>query len=935
MKRELPVLADGTIYDPVKQGARCGICPLKNNVIVPPWPSNLPPKFVFVGEAPGRKEELQGRPFVGMTGQYLRSVCREVGIDFREAALNNASLCRSNLDKENELAAVCCAPRLLKELAELPADIPIVALGKASALSVLGTRSIMHARGFVWTAREVDPSNAIKAWRKAKASGSTKTRDLSLKAAIQKGRAALAGRTVFPTIHPAFVLRTDTWAPILKIDLDRVARWLDGRLKPEDLLDRGPYVVVSKRTDVRREFKKLGDVIAVDIETAPSTPGGKDGANPLRNKILCIGFSDGKHTVVVWPWRKTHAPLVNALFRRVKTIGMHNGYNFDQISMARHGMPFEPIESKLEDTLVAHHTFASHMPQRLAHVATVFGNMGPWKITFKRGGGEEKGLPPEKLSGEELCLYNAADARIQACTWLNMQADLEAERAVYETDKENARICRAMGIAGIGVDLERREALRRNIRTKIERLEGEMRVILKKPEFHPMQLNEVRRALFTTLRAPLALADPTESGVPSTSSKTLERLKGSPTRAGKFATKLLEWRGATKIDSTYLKSQVLDKAPRRHPTIARTHFNWRSYGAASGRYACRLQSCPRCEYLKAFEPGGAVILVGPSGREAAGGTFIADLGKIEVNGEAKHMVRVRFENESATGAQIECDVPAKDVKPVVLETRVREVYCAKPGHVLLYFDLSQAELRFAAYLSGDLNYIRMCESGDVHTAIAQILFPREAELIRTDPKGAGKPFRDVEKNSIFGFQYYADPTTIFAFCQAKGFSTIRMADVLTMRDLVRGECADYFRYVERNKKIVDKTGHYRCPVSGRISWLGWHSGYPDIANRPIQCGIASIMNVRLPRIWRALPKGSSPVAQIHDAAILEVPEKYAYLDDKGKPAGEAIEMIKRVWDEPITIPADGYGTSMRVEDGARRFVLPIDLKLGQRWADFG
>ena len=91
MKRELPVLADGTIYDPVKQGARCGICPLKNNVIVPPWPSNLPPKFVFVGEAPGRKEELQGRPFVGMTGQYLRSVCREVGIDFREAALNNGA----------------------------------------------------------------------------------------------------------------------------------------------------------------------------------------------------------------------------------------------------------------------------------------------------------------------------------------------------------------------------------------------------------------------------------------------------------------------------------------------------------------------------------------------------------------------------------------------------------------------------------------------------------------------------------------------------------------------------------------------------------------------------------------------------------------------------------------------------------------------------
>ncbi len=928
MTANLPIVREEAPYDPRKAGAWCHICPCKGNAVVPPKASALPTKVVFIGEAPGRKEEVQGSPFLGMTGQYLRSLCREVGIDIREAALTNAALCRSNIDKENEVAAVCCAPRLLRELEPVSKDIPIVALGKTAALTVLGTRSIMHARGFVWTTREVDPSNAIKAWRKAKVNKSPKVRDLQLKSQIVIGRSKIAGRTVFPTVHPAFVLRSDTWAPILKIDMDRVARWLQGDLKPEHLLDRGPYVVVNKRTDIRREFKKLGDVIAVDIETAPSTPGGKDGANPMRNKILCVGFSDAKHTVVVWPWRKTHAPLVNTLFRRVKTIGMHNGYNFDQISMARHGIPFEPIDDKLEDTLVAHHTFASHLPQRLAHVAATFCDVGPWKITFKRGGGEEKGLPPEKLSGEELCLYNAADARIQARTWLEMQADLAPELATYATDKENARLCRGMGIAGIGVDLTRRKLLKDGMQEKIERLESQMRDLLRRPTFHPMQLNEVRRALFTTLRAPLAAADPTDSGMPSTSSKTLERLKGSPTRAGKFAAMLLEWRGATKILSTYLNSVVLDKAPKKHPTVARTHFNWRSYGTASGRYSCRLQSCPRCEYLKAYEPNGAVILVGPTGREAAGGTFLADLGK--VGPEGKPMVRVRFE-----GSGVEMDVPAKDVKPVVLETRVREMYCAKPGHVLVYFDLSQAELRFAAYLSGDQNYIRMCESGDVHTAIAQVLFPMHAELIRTDPKGAGKPFRDVEKNSIFGFQYYADPTTIFQFCQAKGFSDVRMPDVLKMRDLVHAECATYFRYVEQNKRFVDKHGYYRCPISNRISWLGWHSGYPDIANRPIQKGIASIMNIRLPRIRRALPRGSAPVAQVHDAAILEVPERYAYLDDKGKPAGKVPELIKKTWEEPVIIPANGYGSSTRVEDGARHFVLPIDLKLGQRWADFG
>ena len=865
MTRALPVVKE---YDPVKAGAACHLCPLKGNVVVPPKASSLPTRVVFVGEAPGRKEEIFGEPLIGMTGQFLRGLCREADIDFREAALTNASLCRSHIDRENDEAAVFCAPRLLKELAAFDPSIPIVTFGKTSTLSVLGARSIMNSRGFVWTARAFEAQHIEQAWRaarKAKTRRAPKWKELWLKAQIVEGRSKLAGRTVLPTVHPAFVLRSDTWLPILKIDLDRIGRWIRGELTHENLLDHGPYVVVSKREDVRRELKKLAPVISVDVETGASTPSGKDGADPLRNRLLCVGLSDGEHTVVIWPWRKTHAPLVNSLFRRVKTIGMHNGFNFDQIVLKRFGVPFEPVEDKLEDTLIAHHTFASHMPQRLSHVASLFVDISPWKVTFKlgTGGATEKGLPPEKLSGEDLCRYNSADARIQARVWLAMQADLESERAVYEVDKVNGRLCRQMIIDGIGVDLERREWLRDRIIEKEAELLGKMQTLLKRPNFHPMQLTEVRRALFTTLRAPLEAADPTDTGLPSTSQKTLERLKGSPTRAGKFADLLLQWRGAVKIRGTYIESQILDKPSKKTPNVSRTHFNWRSYGAASGRYSCRLQSCPRAEYLKD--------------------------------------------------------------KSIVLETRVRELYVAKPESKLVYFDLSQAELRFAAYLSGDAAFISACESGDVHTATAQLLFPAEAELIGRDPKGAGKPFRDVEKNSIFGFIYYAQPDTIFTFVRSKGLP-VEMRDVLSMHDMVRDKFADYFRYVERNKQVVDKTGFMRCALSGRISWLGWHSGISDVSNRPIQGGIASLMNVRLPKIRDALPRGAHVVGQIHDAAILEVPERHV----------ESVKsLVKSVWEEPVIIPANGYGSSTRIADGARSFVMPIDLKIGERWSDFG
>lgn len=861
---EAPVLQ---LYDPVKAGARCDLCPLKGRTVVPPSPSPLPTKVVFVGEAPGRKEEIQGKPFVGMTGQFLRGLCREVDIDFPAAALQNSALCRSEIDRENDEASVYCAPRLLRELAEFDPKIPIVTFGKSSTLSVLGVRSIMHARGFVWTAREIDPAPAWSKAKKAKLRKAPKWKELWLKAQIAEGRGKLAGRTVLPTVHPAFVLRSDTWLPILKIDLDRIARWVRGELTRDKLLENGPYVVVSRRDEIKRELRKLSPVISVDVETGASTPGGKNGADPLHNRLLCIGISDGEHTVVIWPWRKTFAPLVNALFKRSTTIGMHNGYNFDQIVLKRYGMPFEPVEGKLEDTLIAHHTFASHMPQRLSHVASAFIDAGPWKVTFKQGtgGATEKGLPPEQLSGEELCLYNAADARIQAQVWLKMQADLESELEVYAVDKVNARLCRGMIIGGIGVDLERRTWLHDEIVKKQADLLDKMRVLLRRPNFHPMQLAEVRKALFTTLRAPMSASDPTSTGLPSTSQTTLERLKGNTTRAGRFADLLLQWRGAVKIDGTYVyvKTQSIDKPSKKYPTIARTHVNWRSYGAGSGRYSCRLQSAPRAEYLKD--------------------------------------------------------------KSIVLETRVREFYVAKPGCKLVYFDLSQAELRFAAYLSADPAFMAACETGDVHTATAKKLFPAEAELIGRDPKGAGKPFRDVEKNSIFGFIYDAAPETVFAFVRSKGLP-VEMRDILYVHEMIRSTFHVYFRYVAQNKRIVDKVGFMRCCLSGRISWLGWHAGVPDVANRPIQGGIASLMNVRLPRIERALPKGAAVVAQIHDAAILEAPDRHVE---------RVSALVKTTWEEPVVIPANGYGSSLRVEEGARAFVMPIDLKIGQRWSDFG
>jgi len=154
---------------------------------------------------------------------------------------------------------------------------------------------------------------------------------------------------------------------------------------------------------------------------------------------------------------------------------------------------------------------------------------------------------------------------------------------------------------------------------------------------------------------------------------------------------------------------------------------------------------------------------------------------------------------------------------------------------------------------------------------------------------------------------------------------VHYKDVAVMMDHMHEAYAGYFRYVQRNVNTVAKTGFMRSLLTGRIRWLGWHAPPTEVANFAIQPTIADLMNERLPRISRSLPGGAHVVAQIHDAAIIETPERHV----------ERVKaIISDVWAVPIVVPAGGrYGGSLRLEEGARSFVMPIELKCKDRWSD--
>jgi DNA polymerase len=94
---------------------------------------------MFIGEAPGRDEDLSGQAFVGAAGELLTKMIAAMGYRRDEVYICNVVKCRPprNRDPEpEELAA--CAPFVLAQIAAVASRV-IVTLGQVAAQSLLDT----------------------------------------------------------------------------------------------------------------------------------------------------------------------------------------------------------------------------------------------------------------------------------------------------------------------------------------------------------------------------------------------------------------------------------------------------------------------------------------------------------------------------------------------------------------------------------------------------------------------------------------------------------------------------------------------------------------------------------------------------------------------------------------------------------------------------
>lgn len=105
-------------------------------------------RLVFVGEAPGREEDLQGEPFVGEAGQLLDRILQAMGLHRDDVYLCNLLKCRppNNRDPQPDEVATCEA-FLLRQIAAIRPQV-IVGLGRFAVHSLLKTNApISKLRG--------------------------------------------------------------------------------------------------------------------------------------------------------------------------------------------------------------------------------------------------------------------------------------------------------------------------------------------------------------------------------------------------------------------------------------------------------------------------------------------------------------------------------------------------------------------------------------------------------------------------------------------------------------------------------------------------------------------------------------------------------------------------------------------------------------------
>lgn len=126
-----------------KEIGDCKRCKLSNkrlNIVF--GEGNPDAKLMFIGEAPGREEDEQGRPFVGEAGMVLTRLIEKMGFKRQDVYIANIVKCRPPMNRDPEPDEIKSCKGFVERQIEIINPKVIMSLGRISAMTLTGINKL-------------------------------------------------------------------------------------------------------------------------------------------------------------------------------------------------------------------------------------------------------------------------------------------------------------------------------------------------------------------------------------------------------------------------------------------------------------------------------------------------------------------------------------------------------------------------------------------------------------------------------------------------------------------------------------------------------------------------------------------------------------------------------------------------------------------------
>lgn len=123
------------LIEEAKQCKECSLYKTRKRIVL--GEGNLSAEILFLGEAPGQEEDLEGRPFVGRAGKLLTQIIEAVGYKREEVYITNVLKCRPPFNRPPKPEEIDACFGFLKKQIEAVKPKVICALGRFANYALL------------------------------------------------------------------------------------------------------------------------------------------------------------------------------------------------------------------------------------------------------------------------------------------------------------------------------------------------------------------------------------------------------------------------------------------------------------------------------------------------------------------------------------------------------------------------------------------------------------------------------------------------------------------------------------------------------------------------------------------------------------------------------------------------------------------------------